>query len=64
VTSDKNGWKRMEKPLSHFHFYIFSKNGLELGKKMELKMDEDIRKYGNRQIQMESRTNMDEEPKN
>ena len=55
VLRDENGGKQAVKRLSYFCFYIFSGNGPESEKKTELKTDRDIRKYGNRQIRMESK---------
>ena len=45
-----------KKTLSRLRFYIFfSENGIVLGRKTELKMDGNIRKYENGQMRMESR---------
>ena len=50
MKTDGNGQKNSY----HFCFYIFNGNGIGFGKKMELKIDGDIWKYGNRQIRTES----------
>jgi hypothetical protein len=43
IIRDENKRKRMEKPYFYFCFYILDGNGSDLEKKMELKMDGDIR---------------------